>query len=153
MASPEERLQELGLSLPDVAKPVASYVPAVRSGGYVYTSGQLPLVDGALPMAGKVGAQVSAEEGKTLARLCALNALAAVAAEGGGLGAVRRVVKVVGFVASAPDFVGQPGVVNGASDLLSEVFGDAGLHARSAVGVACLPLDSPVELEMIVEVG
>ncbi|KWW97453.1 LysR family transcriptional regulator [Carbonactinospora thermoautotrophica] len=153
MNTPEERLKQLGLELPEVAKPVAAYVPAVRTGNHVYTSGQLPFVDGRLPKTGKVGAEVTAEEAKELAQQCALNAIAAVKAEIGDLSAVRRVVKVVGFVASAPDFTGQPAVVNGASELLGKVFGDAGSHARSAVGVAALPLDAPVEVEMIVEVA
>lgn len=153
MSGPEERLAELGLALPPVAKPVAVYVPAVRSGDHVFTSGQLPMVDGKLVATGKVGAEVSPEDAKDLARTCALNALAAVKAEVGDLSAVRRVVKVVGFVASAPDFTGQPGVVNGASELLGEVFGEKGVHARSAVGVAVLPLDAPVEVEIVVEVG
>jgi enamine deaminase RidA (YjgF/YER057c/UK114 family) len=149
---PEERLAELGLTLPSVAVPVAAYVPALRSGNHVYTSGQLPTVAGTLPQTGKVGAEVTAEDAKELAQTCALNALAAVKAEIGDLALVRRVVKLVGFVASAPDFTGQPGVINGASELLGKVFGDAGKHARSAVGVAVLPLDAPVELEIIVEV-
>jgi enamine deaminase RidA (YjgF/YER057c/UK114 family) len=153
VSSPEERLAELGLSLPPVATPVAVYVPAVRTGSHVYTSGQLPMVDGSLAAAGKVGAEIDAERAKELARTCALNALAAVKAEIGDLANVRRVVKVVGFVASAPGFTGQPGVVNGASELLGEVFGDRGVHARSAVGVAVLPLDAPVEVELVVEVG
>jgi enamine deaminase RidA (YjgF/YER057c/UK114 family) len=153
MSTPEDRLAAMGLSVPTVVKPLAAYVPAVRSGSYVYTSGQLPMVDGAMPATGKVGAEVTPEQAKDLARLCALNALAAVRAEIGELSLVTRVVKVVGFVASAPDFTGQPGVVNGASELLGEVFGDAGVHARSAVGVAALPLDAPVEVEIIVEVG
>ena len=152
-STPEERLTELGLTLPEVAKPVAVYVPAVRSGDYVYTSGQLPMVDGELAATGKVGAEVDADRAKELAATCALNALAAVKAEVGDLARVRRVVKVVGFVASAPDFTGQPGVINGASELLGQVFGDAGVHARSAVGVAVLPLDAPVEVELIVEVS
>lgn len=152
-ATPEQRLEQLGLKLPEVARPLAAYVPAVRSGNYVYTSGQLPLVDGQLAETGKVGAEVAAERAKELAATCALNAMAAVKAEIGDLEKVRRVVKVVGFVASAPDFTGQPGVVNGASELLGEVFGDAGVHARSAVGVAVLPLDAPVEVEMIFEVA
>jgi enamine deaminase RidA (YjgF/YER057c/UK114 family) len=152
VSSPEDRLAELGLTLPGVAAPVAAYVPAVRSGNHVYTSGQLPMVDGSLAATGKVGAEIDAEQAKVLAQTCALNALAAVKAEVGDLGKVRRVVKVVGFVASAPDFTGQPGVVNGASELLGTVFGDAGVHARSAVGVAVLPLDAPVEVELIVEV-
>ena len=152
MATPEDLLAELGLKVPAVAKPVAAYVPAVRAGAFVYTSGQLPMVDGALAKTGKVGAEVTAEEAKALAQQCALNALAAIKAEIGELSNVRRVVKVVGFVASAPDFTGQPGVVNGASELLGQIFGDAGVHARSAVGVAVLPLDAPVEVELIVEV-
>ena len=152
-ATPEERLAGLGLSLPEVAAPLAAYTPAVRSGSYVFTSGQLPLVDGSLVATGKVGAQVDPEQAKDLARICALNALAAVTTQVGDLSAVRRVVKVVGFVASAPDFTGQPGVVNGASELLGEVFGEVGVHARSAVGVAVLPLDAPVEVELVVEVG
>jgi enamine deaminase RidA (YjgF/YER057c/UK114 family) len=130
---------------------VAAYVPAVQTGSYVYTSGQLPMVKGALPAVGKVGAQVTAEQGKELARTCALNGLAAIDALV-GIDNVVRVVKVVGFVASAPDFTGQPGVINGASELLGEIFGDAGRHARSAVGVAVLPLDAPVEVELVVEV-
>ncbi|PDP88466.1 LysR family transcriptional regulator [Glycomyces fuscus] len=152
MATPEERIAELGLALPEVAAPVASYTPAVRSGNHVYVSGQLPFVEGRLPATGKVGAEVSPETAKELAALCALNAVAAVRAEIGELSGVVRVVKVGGFVASTPDFTGQPGVVNGASDLLARVFGDAGVHARAAVGVAALPLDAPVEVEMIVEV-
>lgn len=152
MATPEARIAELGLTLPEVAAPVASYVPAVRSGSHVYVSGQLPFVEGRLPATGKVGAEVSPEDAKELAALCALNAIAAVRAEVGELSNVVRVVKVGGFVASAPDFTGHPGVINGASDLLAAVFGDAGVHARAAVGVAALPLDSPVEVDMIVEV-
>ena len=146
------RLAELGLELPQVAAPLAAYVPAVRSGSYVYTSGQLPFVDGALPATGKVGGPVSAEDAKGFARQCALNALAAVHGLV-GLDSVVRVVKVVGFVASDPSFTGQPAVINGASELLGEVFGDAGAHARSAVGVAVLPMDAPVEVELIVEVA
>lgn len=152
-ATPEQRLAELGLTLPQVPKPLAAYVPAVRSGSLVFTSGQLPTVDGALLKAGKVGAEVSADEAKQLAERCALNALAAIRAEIGELSRVRRVVKLVGFVASAPDFAGQPAVVNGASELLGKVFGEAGVHARSAVGVAVLPLDAPVEVELTVEIG
>ena len=147
-----DRLAELGLVLPAVVPPVAVYVPAVRSGSLVFTSGQLPMVDGALAAVGKVGALVTPEQAKDLARTCALNALAAIDALV-GLDSVVRVVKVVGFVASTPDFTGQPAVVNGASELLGEVFGDAGVHARSAVGVAALPLDAPVEVELIVEVA
>ena len=146
------RLGELGVVLPPVAAPLASYVPAVRTGNLVYTSGQLPLEAGKLARTGKVGDEVSPEEGKAMARICALNALAAVDALV-GIDAVRQVVKVVGFVASAPGFNGQPGVVNGASELLAEVFGDKGVHARSAVGVSELPLDAPVEVELIVEVS
>lgn len=151
--TPEQRLAELGLTVPDVVKPVASYVPAVRTGDYVYTSGQVPMRDGQLLMAGKVGAEVTPEEATEAARRCALNALAAVRAEVGELSKVKRVVKVVVFVASAPGFTAQPQVANGASELLGTVFGDAGQHARSAVGVAVLPLDSPVEVEIQVEVG
>jgi enamine deaminase RidA (YjgF/YER057c/UK114 family) len=145
------RLTELGIELPAVVKPVAAYLPAVRTGNLVYTAGQLPMQDGALPVTGKVGAEVSAEDAKALARICALNALAAVASVV-GIDEVTRVVKVVGFVASAPGFSGQPGVINGASELFGEVFGEAGAHARSAVGVSELPLNAPVEVELIVEV-
>lgn len=153
MSAAEERLAALGLTLPEVVPPVAAYVPTVRTGPYVYVSGQLPSVGGVLPATGKVGAEVSAEDARAYARQCALNALAAIKAELGSLDVVTRVVKVLGFVASASDFTGQPGVINGASELLGEVFGDAGKHARSAVGVAVLPLDAPVEVEVIVEVG
>ncbi|SDU22968.1 RidA family protein [Jiangella alkaliphila] len=151
--TPEERLAELGLSLPDVVKPVAAYVPAVRSGSFVFTSGQVPMRDGELLHKGKVGADVTPEQAYECAQQCALNALAAIRAEVGDLSAVTRVVKLLGFVASTPDFTGQPQVVNGASDLLGKVFGDLGQHARSAVGLTVLPLDAPVEVEMIVEVG
>jgi enamine deaminase RidA (YjgF/YER057c/UK114 family) len=151
--TPEERLADLGLAIPEVVAPVAAYVPAVRTGAYVYTSGQIPLRDGELMRIGKVGAEVSPEEAHECARQCALNALAAVRSEVGDLSAVTRVVKVVGFVASAPGFTGQPQVVNGASELLGQAFGDSGRHARSAVGVAVLPLDAPVEVELVVEVG
>ncbi|MFJ4772411.1 RidA family protein [Streptomyces uncialis] len=147
----EARLAELGLTLPQVAAPLAAYQPAVRTGSYVHTSGQLPMVEGTLAVTGKVGAEVTAEEAKDLARVCALNALAAVKSVVGDLDRVERVVKVVGFVASASDFTGQPGVLNGASELLGEVFGEKGVHARSAVGVAVLPLDAPVEVELLVE--
>jgi enamine deaminase RidA (YjgF/YER057c/UK114 family) len=150
--SPEERLAELGLEIPDVVAPLASYVPVARSGSHVYTAGQLPIVKGELAATGKVGAEIDPERAAELAKLCALNAIAAVRAEVGELSRVRRIVKVVGFVASAPDFYGQPQVINGASDLLGEVFGDAGKHARSAVGVAVLPRDAPVEVELIAEV-
>jgi enamine deaminase RidA (YjgF/YER057c/UK114 family) len=149
--TPEERLAELGLAVPEVAKPLASYVPALRSGQHVFTSGQLPLRDGTLMTTGKVGGEVSPEQAVECARQCALNALAAVRAEVGELSAVKQVVKVVVFVASTPDFTGQPAVANGASELFGEVFGDLGRHARSAVGVAVLPLDAPVEVELIVE--
>ena len=147
----DDRLAELGLSLPVLAKPVAAYVPAVITGNLVYTSGQLPFVDGALPATGKLGSAVTDATGKELAQICALNALAAVQSVIGSLDRITRIVKVVGFVASEPSFTGQPGVINGASEILGEIFGDAGIHARSAVGVAVLPLDSPVEVELIVE--
>jgi enamine deaminase RidA (YjgF/YER057c/UK114 family) len=146
-----ERMAELGFALPPVAKPVAAYVPAVTSGHLVYTSGQLPMVEGALLRTGLVGAAVSADEAHADARQCILNALAAIDAEIGSLDRITRIVKVTGFVASAPGFTGQPGVVNGASELLGEIFGEAGVHARSAVGVAALPLDAPVEVELIAE--
>ncbi len=152
-SSPEQRLAALGLTLPAVVTPLAAYVPAVRSGGYVYTAGQLPFVDGKLPATGKVGAGVTVGEAAALARTCALNALAAAVSVTGSLSAIRRIVKVTGFVASAPDFTGQAQVVNGASELLLEVFGESGRHARSAVGMAVLPLDAPVEVELIAEVA
>ena len=157
MADPESagywtrKLAQLGLELPTVVPPVANYAPAVRTGAFVYTSGQLPMAEGELVATGKVGAAVSPEQATELARTCALNALAAV--DGlVGIDSVVRIVKVVGFVASAPGFNGQPAVLNGASDVLGEIFGDAGVHARSAVGVSELPLDAPVEVELIVEV-
>jgi enamine deaminase RidA (YjgF/YER057c/UK114 family) len=152
MSTPEARLAALGLALPPVPAPVAAYVPAVRTGSYVYTAGQLPLVEGKLLMTGKVGAQVGVAEAAALARTCALNALAALASVTGGLSTVVRVVKVTGFVASDPGFTDQPRVVNGASELLLEVFGEGGRHARSAVGMAALPFDAPVEIELIAEV-
>jgi len=152
MASVSDRLAELGIELPPVAAPVAAYLPAVRTGSLVFTSGQLPTVDGSLPATGRVGAEVTAEDAAGYARTCALNALAAVHALV-GVDSVVRVVKLVGFVASAPGFGGQPAVVNGASELLGQVFGEAGRHARSAVGVAELPLNAPVEIELIVEVA
>ena len=152
MTGPAERLAELGLTLPPVVAPVAAYVPAVLAGGFVYTSGQLPMVDGKLPAVGKVGAEVSATDAAGLARTCALNALAAAASAAGGLDAIRRIVKVTGFVASASGFNGQPQVINGASELLIEVFGEDGQHARSAVGVAELPLNTPVEVELIAQI-
>lgn len=146
------KLAELGLTLPEVAPPLAAYVPAVQSGNYVYVSGQLPLVDGKLSCAGKVGAEVTVEQGAELARTCALNALAAIESLV-GLGRVVKIVKVTGFVASAPGFTGQPAVVNGASQLFGDVLGEIGRHARSAVGVAELPLGAPVEVEVIAEVA
>ena len=155
MGGVEDRLSELGLTVPDVVPPVAAYLPAVRDGNHVFTSGQLPIVGGQLVRTGKVGdgdGLVSAEDAKALAQTCALNAIAAVKGLIGDLDKVERVVKVVGFVASAPSFTGQPGVVNGASELLGKAFGEAGVHARSAVGVAVLPLDAPVEVEIIVAV-
>ncbi|MFC5995959.1 RidA family protein [Pseudonocardia hispaniensis] len=152
MGTPSDRLKELGIALPSVTAPAGAYVPTRRAGSLVFTAGQLPFVDGALLATGKVGAEVSAEDARDHARACALNALAALDALV-GIDAVTGVVKVVGFVASAPGFSGQPGVVNGASDLLVEVFGEAGRHARSAVGVAELPLNAPVEVELIVEVA
>jgi enamine deaminase RidA (YjgF/YER057c/UK114 family) len=148
---PSTRLRDLGITLPAVVPPVAAYVPAVRSGSLVFTSGQLPVVDGAMPATGKVGADVTPEDAYVMAGNCALNALAAVDALV-GIDSVVRIVKVVGFVASAPDFTGQPRVVNGASELLGQIFGDAGAHARSAVGVVALPLDAPVEVELVVEI-
>ncbi len=153
MSTPEDRLAELGLAVPEVAKPVASYVPAVRTGSYVYTSGQLPMRDGELMYVGKVGAEVTPDEARDCAQQCALNALAAVRAEIGELAKVTRVVKAVVFVASTPTFTGQPQVANGASDLFGQVFGDAGRHARSAVATPVLPLDAPVELELVVEIA
>ena len=146
------RLQELGLTLPEVAAPLAAYVPAVQSGNYVYVSGQLPLVDGKLPVTGKVGAEVTPEQGAELARTCALNALAAIDSLV-GLGRVVKIVKLTGFVASAPGFTGQPTVINGASELFGHVLGELGRHARSAVGVAELPLGASVEVEVIAEVA
>ena len=151
--SATERLAALGLTLPPVALPLAAYVPAVRSGNYVYTSGQLPFVDGKLQGTGKVGEAVTPDEAAALARTAALNALAAAANVAGGLDAITRIVKVTCFVASSPSFTGQAQVANGASELLIEVLGDAGRHARSAVGMAVLPLDTPVEVELIAEVA
>jgi len=152
VSTPEQRLEELGLTVPGVAKPVAAYIPAIRSGNHVYTSGQLPMRDGRLLHTGAVGGVVSQAEAVECARQCALNALAAIKAEVGELAAVKQIVKVVVFVASTPDFTNQPLVANGVSELLGEVFGDAGRHARSAVGVAVLPLHAPVEVELLVEV-
>ncbi|MEK9536028.1 MAG: RidA family protein [Aquiluna sp.] len=149
--SVEARLAELGLELPEVATPAGAYVPAVISGNLVFTAGQIPLVDGKLMAEGRLGAEISAEAGKEIAQRCALNAIAAVKSVLGDLERVKKVVKVVGFVASTPEFTAQPGVVNGASELLQAAFGDKGIHARSAVGVAVLPLNSPVEVELVVE--
>jgi enamine deaminase RidA (YjgF/YER057c/UK114 family) len=152
MSKVEDALAAMGLSVPEVAKPVAVYIPAVRSGNHVFTSGQLPMRSGELMVTGKVGGEVSEEEAVACAQQCALNAIAAVKAEVGDLDLVKRIVKVVAFVASTPDFTGQPRVANGASELFGQAFGEAGIHARSAVGVPVLPLDSPVEVELIVEV-
>jgi len=155
MSVVEDRLAELGLTVPDVAKPVAAYVPALRDGNLIFTSGQLPMVSGILAQTGKVGegrGLVPAEDAKKLAGTCALNAIAAIRSVIGDLDKVTRVIKVVGFVASDPAFTGQPGVINGASELLGKAFGEAGVHARSAVGVAVLPLDAPVEVEITVSV-
>ena len=143
------RLAELGIELPSVAAPVAAYVPARVHAGLVYTSGQLPFVAGSLPATGKIGAEVSAEDAQALARTCALNAVAAAADAAGGVDRLGGVLRVGGFVASAPSFSGQPGVINGASEVLGEIFGDAGKHVRAAVGVAVLPLDSPVEVDVV----
>jgi enamine deaminase RidA (YjgF/YER057c/UK114 family) len=152
MTTPSERLSELGIALPLVPTPAGAYVPARRTGSLVFTAGQVPMVDGKPAALGKLGAEIDVDEGYRLARICALNALAAVDALV-GLDAVTGVVKVVGFVASAPGFTGQPAVINGASDVLGEIFGDAGRHARSAVGVAELPLGVPVEVELVVELS
>lgn len=151
-----ERLAELGVEVPSVVPPVAAYIPAKQHGDLIYTSGQLPMVQGALPATGKVGESVglvSPADAKTYARQCALNALAAAAAVAGGVDKLTGVLKLTGFVASVPEFTGQPGVINGASEFLGEVFGDAGVHARSAVGVPVLPLDSPVEVEVVFTVA
>jgi enamine deaminase RidA (YjgF/YER057c/UK114 family) len=153
MSLVEQKIADLGLLLPETSKPLAAYIPAVQSGSLVFTSGQLPMRDGQLIRTGKVGSDVSAEEAKALAEVCALNALAAIKMAIGDLDKIMRVVKVVGFVASSPDFTGQPGVINGASEFLGKVLGDKGIHARSAVGVAVLPLDAPVEVELIVEIS
>ncbi len=151
MSTLDDRLAELGLVVPEGSKPVAAYIPAVVSGSLVFTSGQLPMVDGALSATGKVGAEVTPEDAKALARNCVLNGLAAARSAIGSLDRITRVVKVVGFVASDPSFTGQSGVINGASELLGEIFGEPGQHARSAVGVAALPLDAPVEVEFVFE--
>ena len=152
MSAVEDRIAGLGLSVPEVAKPVAVYIPAVRSGTHVFTSGQLPMRSGELMHTGKVGGEVDAEAAYECAQQCGLNAIAAVKAEVGDLDQVKRVVKVVVYVASTPDFTGQPGVANGVSELLGTAFGDAGVHARAAVGVSALPLDAPVEVELVVEI-
>jgi len=152
MSQIEQRIIDLGFLLPETAKPLAAYIPAVQSGNLVFTSGQLPMIAGSLAETGKVGGSVSPERAKELATVCALNALAAVKTVIGDLDKIKRIVKVVGFVSSTPEFSGQPAVVNGASEFLGEVFGEKGIHARSAVGVAVLPLDAPVEIELIVEV-
>lgn len=153
MSAVEDRLREQGLEVPGVPAPVAAYIPAVRTGSYVFTSGQLPLRDGQLLLTGKVGGEVSAEEAYDCARQCALNAIAAVKSQVDDLDTVTRVVKATVFVASTPDFTGQPAVANGASELFAAAFGDVGQHTRSAVGVPVLPLDAPVEVELIVEIG
>ncbi len=152
MSQIEQKIIDLGLSLPETSKPLAAYIPAVQSGNLVFTSGQLPMIEGGLAETGKVGGTVSPERAKELATVCALNALAAVKTVIGDLDKIKRIVKVVGFVSSVPDFSAQPAVVNGASEFLGAVFGEKGIHARSAVGVAVLPLDAPVEIELIVEV-
>lgn len=151
MSDLDSRLAALGLTIPDVAAPVAAYIPAVATGNLVFSSGQLPFVEGMLSDTGKVGTDVTPERARELAAVCALNALAAVRTAIGSLDRITRIVKVTGFVASDPAFTGQPGVINGASELLGELFGEAGAHSRSAVGVAVLPLDSPVEVEIVVE--
>lgn len=151
MSNLDDRLAELGLVIPEGSKPLAAYVPAVVTGNLVYTSGQLPMVDGALPATGKVGAEVSPEDAQQFARTCVLNGLAAAGTAIGSLDRITRVVKVVGFVASDPSFTGQSVVVNGASDLLVEIFDDAGQHARSAIGMAVLPMDAPIEIEFVFE--
>jgi enamine deaminase RidA (YjgF/YER057c/UK114 family) len=153
MSTLDDRLTELGLTIPDVPKPAGAYVPALVSGNLVFTAGQLPTVGGQLPATGKVGGEVSAEAAKDLARNCVLNGLAAAKGVIGSLDRITRVVKVVGFVASDPSFTGQPGVINGASELIGEIFGEIGQHARSAVGVAVLPLDAPVEIEFVFEIA
>lgn len=149
--SANHRINELGIVLPQVATPAGAYVPAVVSGNLVFTAGQIPLVDGKLAATGKVGKDLTAEQAREIARICALNAVAAVKSVIGDLDRVKKVVKVVGFVSSDPSFSQQPAVVNGASEILEQIFGEKGIHARSAVGVAVLPLDAPVEVELIVE--
>jgi len=149
--NPETRLDELGIELPEAPAPAGAYIPATRAGNLVFTAGQLPFEAGELNLRGKVGDAIGVDEAREAARLCAINALAAAATQTGGLTGISRIVKVTGFVASAPGFNGQPEVINGASEFLDEVFGDAGLHARSAIGVAELPIDAPVEVELVVE--
>lgn len=151
--SANAKIRELGITLPEVAKPAGAYVPAVQSGNLVFTAGQIPLVEGKLVATGKVGKEISVEQAKDIARICALNAVAAIKGVVGDLDRVKKVVKFVGFVASTPDFTQQPQVINGASELLEQIFGENGIHARSAVGVAVLPLDAPVEVELIVEIA
>lgn len=151
--SANAKIRELGITLPEVAKPAGAYVPAVQSGNLVFTAGQIPLVEGKLVATGKVGKEISVEQAKDIARICALNAVAAIKGVVGDLDRVKKVVKVVGFVASTPDFTQQPQVINGASELLEQIFGENGIHSRSAVGVAVLPLDAPVEVELIVEIA
>ena len=151
--SANAKIRELGITLPEVAKPAGAYVPAVQSGNLVFTAGQIPLVEGKLVATGKVGKEISVEQAKDIARICALNAVAAIKGVVGDLDRVKKVVKVVGFVASTPDFTQQPQVINGASELLEQIFGENGIHARSAVGVAVLPLDATVEVELIVEIA
>lgn len=151
--SANAKIRELGITLPEVAKPAGAYVPAVQSGNLVFTAGQIPLIEGKLVATGKVGKEISVEQAKDIARICALNAVAAIKGVVGDLDRVKKVVKVVGFVASTQDFTQQPQVINGASELLEQIFGENGIHARSAVGVAVLPLDAPVEVELIVEIA
>lgn len=151
--SANAKIRELGITLPEVAKPAGAYVPAVQSGNLVFTAGQIPLVEGKLVATGKVGKEISVEQAKDIARICALNAVAAIKGVVGDLDRVKKVVKFVGFVASTPDFTQQPQVINGASELLEQIFGENGIHSRSAVGVAVLPLDAPVEVELIVEIA
>ena len=151
MSKVEQRLSELGLTLPEVATPAGSYLPAMISGNLVFTAGQIPVIEGKLMATGKLGAEITVEYGAEIAQRCALNALAAVKSVIGDLDRVQQVVKIVGFVSSVPEFTSQPAVINGASEFLQQVFGDAGQHARSAVGVSVLPLDAPVEIELIVE--
>lgn len=151
--SVEAKLKEMGLTVPEAPKPVAAYVPAVKAGEYIYTSGQIPFVNGELKYKGKVGNDLTPEQGYEAAKICCLNCLSVIKGQIGDLNQIKRIVKVTGFVSSAPGFNGQPGVINGASELLGQLFGEQGQHARSAVGVNELPLDAAVEVEMIVQVG